>query len=281
MFTRALKDFSLLFFGVILIALGLDLFLVPNKIAAGGVSGIATIFHHLFGFPVGVTILALNVPLFFWGLVRLGLRVSLRSFVGTVLLSAAVDILVPFLPVPTSNAFLSSLYGGVLVGLGLGLVFRAKGTTGGTDLAAMTLQSYVGINVGQLLFFVDGAVVLAGGFAFRSPELAMYALITIFVSAWLVDVVQEGFGYTKAFLIISEKYAEIAQVILSELNRGATLWQGTGAYTGADRTLLFAVVSRIEVTRLKEVIYRTDPRAFVVLADVHEVLGEGFRQFKG
>jgi len=281
MFARALKDFSLLFFGILLITFGLDLFLVPNRIAAGGVSGIATILHHLFGLPVGASIMALNMPLFLWGFLRLGLRFGLRSLLGTVLLSVSVDALAPFLPVPTSDAFLASLYGGVLTGLGLGLVFRAKGTTGGTDLAATALRTYVGINIGQLLFFVDGAVVLAAGFAFRSPELAMYALITIFISAWLVDVVQEGLSYTKAFLIISEKHTEIARVIVSELNRGATLWKGTGAFTGADRTLLLAVVSRIEVTRLKEVTYRVDPRAFVVLADVHEVLGEGFKEYRG
>lgn len=281
MFARALRDAALLFLGVVLIALGLDLFLVPNKIAAGGVSGIATILHHLVGFPVGATMLVLNIPLFLWGFFRLGLGVGFRSLLGTVLLSGVVDGLVPFLPVLTADALLASLYGGVLVGLGLGLVFRAKGTTGGTDLAATILRSYVGINVGQLLFLVDGAVVLAAGFAFRSPELAMYALITIFVSAWVIDVVQEGLGYTKAFLVISDKHQAIARAVLTEVNRGATLWEGTGAYTGAARMLLLTVVSRSEVTRLKEVVYRIDPRAFVILTNVHEVLGEGFKEYRG
>ncbi|MEW6446596.1 MAG: YitT family protein [Bacillota bacterium] len=280
MFARALKDSALLFLGVILIALGLDLFLVPNKIAAGGVSGVATILFHLFSIPVGAGMLTLNVPLFLWGFLRLGLGFGIRSLIGTVLLSGTVDVLAHFLPVPTTDTLLASLYGGVLVGLGLGLVFRAKGTTGGTDLAATILRSYMGINVGQLLFLVDGAVVLAAGFAFRSPELAMYALITIFVSAWVVDVVQEGLGYTKAFLIISDKSHTIARAILNELNRGATLWQGTGAYTGTARMLVLSVVSRSEVTRLKDVVYRLDPRAFVILANVHEVLGEGFKEYR-
>lgn len=280
MFARALKDYALLLFGVVLIALGLDLFLVPNKIAAGGVSGVATILFHLFSIPVGAGMLALNVPLFVWGLLRLGFGFGVRSLIGTVLLSGMVDLLAQFLPVPTADALLASLYGGILVGLGLGLVFRAKGTTGGTDMAATVLRSYVGINVGQLLFLVDGAVVLAAGFAFRSPELAMYALITIFVSAWVVDVVQEGLGYTKAFLIISDKSQTIARAILNELNRGATLWLGTGAYTGTTRMLVLSVVSRSEVTRLKDVVYRLDPRAFVILANVHEVLGEGFKEYR-
>ncbi|MEW6572984.1 MAG: YitT family protein [Bacillota bacterium] len=281
MFARALKDYALLLFGVVLIALGLDLFLVPNKIAAGGVSGVATILFHLFSIPVGAGMLALNVPLFLWGFLRLGFGFGIRSLIGTVLLSGMVDLLAQFLPVPTTDALLASLYGGILVGLGLGLVFRAKGTTGGTDMAATVLRSYVGINVGQLLFLVDGAVVLAAGFAFQSPELAMYALITIFVSAWVVDIVQEGLGYTKAFLIISDKSHTIARAILNELNRGATLWQGTGAYTGTARMLVLSVVSRSEVTRLKDVVYRLDPRAFVILANVHEVLGEGFKEYRG
>uniref|UniRef100_A0A7C1J8F8 YitT family protein n=1 Tax=Ammonifex degensii TaxID=42838 RepID=A0A7C1J8F8_9THEO len=280
MFTRALKDAALFFVGTVLVALGLDLFLVPNKIAAGGVSGIATILHHLFGFPVGATMLALNIPLFLWCFWRLGFGVGFRSLLGTLFLSGMVDGLVPFLPALTADALLASLYGGVLVGVGLGLVFRAKATTGGTDLAAMILGSYVGINVGQLLFLVDGAVVLAAGFAFRSPELAMYAIITIFLSAWVIDLVQEGISYTKAFLIVSEHHKAIARVILTELNRGATLWEGTGAYTGMPRTLLLAVVSRSEVTQLKEAVYRIDPRAFVILVDAHEVLGEGFKEFR-
>lgn len=280
MFAKVFRDAALFLLGVLLVALGLDLFLVPNKIAAGGVSGIATILHHLLGLPVGATMLALNVPLFLWCFWRLGLGVGFRSLLGTILLSAVVDGLVPFLPVLTTDPLLASLYGGVLCGLGLGLVFRAKGTTGGTDLAAMILQSYVGINVGQLLFLVDGAVVLSAGFAFRSPELAMYAIITIFLSAWVIDLVQEGISYTKAFLIISEKHKELARLILTELNRGATLWQGTGAYTGAPRVVLLAVVSRSEVTRLKEIVYRVDPRAFVILVDAHEVLGEGFKELR-
>ncbi|MCL6639324.1 MAG: YitT family protein [Firmicutes bacterium] len=276
-----LSEFLGVTLGVILTALGLDLFLVPNKIAAGGVSGLATVFHYLTGAPVGMTMLALNVPLFALGIYRLGLKFGFRSLYGTVSLSLVVDALAPHLPVPTHDPLLAGIFGGVLTGLGLGLVFRYRGTTGGTDLAAAILRTYTGANVGQLLFLVDGMVVMLAGFAFRSWELAMYALITIFVTAWLIDLVQEGISYTKAFFIISQKADEIAAVVLQELNRGATALKGRGMYTGMERDVLLVVVNRSEVTRLKDLIYRVDPQAFVILADVHEVLGEGFKQWQG
>lgn len=276
----AVFEFSGVTVGVLLIALGLDLFLVPNKIAAGGVSGLSTVFHYLVGVPVGMTMLVLNVPLFIMGIYRLGLKFGFRSLYGTVSLSVAVDMLVPYLPVVTRDPLLAGIFGGAIVGLGLGIVFRCRGTTGGTDLAAVVLRSYTGANVGQLLFLVDGLVVLVAGITFRSWELAMYAILTIFVSAWMVDLVQEGISYTKAFFIISEWTEDISRLVLSELNRGATALKARGMYTGVERGLLLVVVNRTEVTRLKDLVYQVDPKAFVILADVHEVLGEGFRQYK-
>lgn len=276
---RAVREYLVLLAGVILMALGLDLFLVPNKIAAGGVGGIATIIHYLLGFPVGMTMLGLNVPLFMWGLYRLGLPFGFRSLVGTVALSLFIDVMAPYLPVPTNDVLLASVFGGVLVGLGLGLVFRSKATTGGTDFAAAIVRSYVGINVGQLLFLIDAGVVLAAGIAFNSWELALYALITIFITAWIVDVVQEGLSYTKAFFIISNRPEEIAATVTKELNRGATIWRARGAYTGAERPVLLTVVSRSEITRLKEIVHAIDPQAFVIVTEVREVIGEGFKEY--
>ncbi|MCL6611452.1 MAG: YitT family protein [Peptococcaceae bacterium] len=266
--------------GVLLTALGLDLFLIPSKIAAGGVSGLATVLHYLLGVPVGMTMLILNVPLFLMGVYRLGLKFGFRSLYGTVSLSFLIDALAPFMPVVTRDPLLASLFGGVLVGLGLGLVFRYRGTTGGTDLAAAVLRTYTGANVGQLLFVVDAAVVLAAGFTFHSWELAMYAMITIFVTAWLIDLVQEGISYAKAFFIISNDPVKMAGAVLREMDRGATVLRGRGAYSGADRDVLLVVVNRSEVTRLKDLVRQVDSRAFVILAGVHEVLGEGFKPLK-
>ncbi|MGQ9556714.1 MAG: YitT family protein [Desulfurispora sp.] len=263
--------------GVLLTAAGLDMFLIPQKIAAGGVSGIATVLYYLMHAPVGLTMLVLNIPLFVWAFFRLGWRVCLHSMYGTVGLSLAVDILMPWLPVPTHDPLLGAVFGGVVTGLGLGIVFRYHGTTGGTELLAAILRTYTGANVGQLLFLVDAAVVLFAGLVFKSYELALYALIAVFVTAWLIDIVQEGFSYAKAFLIISDHSREIAGQVLAQLDRGATALQGRGMYTGREREVLLVVVSRSEVTRLKDLVRQVDPRAFVILADVHEVLGEGFK----
>lgn len=264
--------------GVIFTALGLDMFLIPNKIAAGGVSGIATIIHYVTDSPVGLTMLALNVPLFIMGIYRLGLTFGFRSLYGTLSLSVVVDFFEVFVPVPTREPLLAALFGGVLVGLGLGLVFKYRGTTGGTDLAAAVLRTYTGVNIGQLLFLVDATVVLAAGLVFNSWELALYALITIFVTAWMIDLVQEGINYTKAFYIFSDRTEEIALKVLHDLGRGATALKARGLFTGSDREVILTVVNRSEVGRLKEMVFQVDPDAFIIIADIREVLGEGFKE---
>ncbi|KJR97395.1 MAG: membrane protein [Peptococcaceae bacterium BRH_c4a] len=277
MFLKTVVEIAGVTLGVLLTALGLDIFLIPSKIAAGGVSGIATVLHYILHVPVGMTMLLLNIPLFIMGIYRLGLKFGFRSLYGTISLSLLVDGLAPYMPVPTRDPLLASIFGGVLVGLGLGLVFKYRGTTGGTDLAAAVIRTYTGANVGQLLFMVDAFVVLAAGFSFKSWELAMYALITIFITAWLIDVVQQGFSYAKAFYIISSQPEKMTAAVLQEINRGATVLRGRGAYSGTDRDVLLVVVNRSEVTRLKDLIYEIDSKAFVILTDAHEVLGEGFK----
>lgn len=277
MFLKTVVEIAGVTLGVLLTALGLDIFLIPSKIAAGGVSGIATVLHYILHVPVGMTMLLLNIPLFIMGVYRLGLKFGFRSLYGTISLSLLVDGLAPYMPVPTRDPLLAGIFGGVLVGLGLGLVFKYRGTTGGTDLAAAVIRTYTGANVGQLLFMVDAFVVLGAGFAFRSWELAMYALITIFITAWLIDMVQEGFSYAKAFYIISSQPEKMTAAVLQEINRGATVLRGRGAYSGTDRDVLLVVVNRSEVTRLKDLIYEIDSKAFVILTDAHEVLGEGFK----
>ncbi|MBO8137696.1 MAG: YitT family protein [Desulfotomaculum sp.] len=275
---RLIKQYTGILIGVLLVALGLNLFLVPNKIAAGGVSGIATIIYYLFGVPVGTAVLALNVPLYIAGIIRMGYSFVLNSLFGTIALSLAIDLTAPFLPVPTDNLLLATIYGGVLNGLGLGLVFRFKSTTGGTDMLAAILRSYTGYDIGQLLFMVDGLVVLSAGIVFKSWELAMYALICIFIISKVIDLVQDGFSYAKGFIIITNEPRAVGNEIMKQLDRGATVWNARGMYTGRDRHILLSVVHRSEVTKLKDIIHQADPRAFVITADVHEVIGEGFKQ---
>lgn len=275
---KVLREYLFILVGVFFTAIGLDMFLVPNKIAAGGVSGIATIVYYVAGFPVGITMLAINIPLFLLGIRQMGISFGMRSLFGTVTLSLLIDFLAPIVPIPTEDPLLASIYGGIATGIGIGIVFRNKGTTGGTDLAAAIINNYMKLSVGIVLFVIDASVIVAAGVAFRSPELALYALLTVFLTARVIDIVQEGFGYAKAALIISQKPGEVSEAILRKLDRGATALRGQGMYTGQDKDVILAVVTRAEISTLKELVHTIDPQAFVILTDVHEVLGEGFKR---
>jgi len=276
---KVLREYFFILIGVLLTAVGLDMFLVPNRIAAGGVSGIATILHYVAGFPVGTAMLAINIPLFIIGIKQFGLGMGLRSLFGTVTLSLLIDLMASLeIPEPTQNPLLASIYGGIIVGIGIGIVFRNKGTTGGTDLAAAIINNYMKLSVGVVLFIVDASVIIAAGLAFHSAELALYALLTVFLTARVIDIVQEGFGNTKAALIISNKPEEVADAILKKLDRGVTSLSGKGMYTGNEREVILSVVTRPEISILKDLVHEIDPKAFVILTDVHEVLGEGFKK---
>ncbi|MEG6584962.1 YitT family protein [Dendrosporobacter sp. 1207_IL3150] len=266
--------------GSVVTAVGLNMFLIPNKVAAGGVSGLATVLHYVFGSPVGLTMLALNIPLFLLSLKVLGTRFGINTLYGAAILSIAIDSTAPFTPVLTKDLLLSSLYGGVLCGIGLGLVFRFRGTTAGTDLAAAIINKIFGISIGQSLLMVDFFVIALAGILFESAELSLYALISLFVTTHIIDLIQEGPSSAKAFIIMTNSPDNVAQAILKEMERGATYLQGRGAYTGQFRETLLCVVSTSEVTALKDIIYKIDKTAFVIVADVHEVLGEGFTRTK-
>jgi len=265
--------------GAIITAAGLDLFLIPNKIAAGGVSGLATVIHYVAHIPVGVTMLALNIPLFLFSVKELGVRFGLNTLFGAVVLSASIDVIARYAPVITQDIFLSTLYGGVVCGLGMGIVFKYHGTTAGTDLAAKLIHKFTGISVGQALLGVDFFVITLAGIIFSSFELAMYALISLFVTSKVIDLVQEGRRDTKAFFIISSKPAEVANTIMRDMERGVTFLQGRGGYTEMSRDVLFCVVTSAELSMLKKIIHDTDSGAFVIVADTTEVLGEGFGRY--
>lgn len=262
-----------------LTGLGLVLFLVPNKIAAGGVSGLATVLHYVLGVPVGLTMLVLNIPLFMAGLKFLGFQFGLKTLYGTLVLSLFTDALSLVLRPPTFDPLLASIYGGMLTGVGLGVVFRFGGSTGGTDLAALLFRRFLPVSAGVGLLVADALVITLAGMVFNM-ELALYALLALFLTSRAIDAVQEGGGFAKAALIISDHSEEIARSILTELDRGATGIQGRGLYTKRERELLLVVVQRSEVSRLKNLVASIDPRAFVIVSNVHEVLGEGFREWR-
>lgn len=265
--------------GSIIIALALDIFLVPNRIAAGGVSGLATIFYHLLELPVGWMLFVLNIPLFLLSFRELGARVFVRSIYGTVISSVFVELLQGQVPMMTHDLLLASIYGGIVSGLGMGMVFRSGGTTGGTDLLAPLLHKHFPVTIGQGLLIVDFVIIAMAGVVF-SAELALYALLSLFITSKVIDLVQEGISFARAAYIISVHHEEIYMAILQELGRGVTLLEGRGLYTGEDRPVLLCVVGRTEESRLKELIYEIDQKAFVFITDAHEVLGEGFKDYR-
>ena len=255
------------------------LFLVPNSIAPGGLTGVATIFNYLWGWPVGVTSMALNLPLFIIGFKAMGRVFVFRSLVATLLFSACIDLIQ--LPPLTDDILLGSVYGALVLGVGLGLIMRGGATTGGSDMIArMVHKRFPLVTVGGFLFLVDCAVILCAAFT-MSARAALYALICIFVSARAVDLVLAGFGSAKACFIITNRAPEISRRIMAELDRGATVVSGTGAYSGQQRTLLISVVSQREVIPLKKIVRQEDEKAFMFITDTHETLGEGFSALSG
>lgn len=270
------RDYVGVVLGTGITALALNMFLIPNKVAAGGISGLATVLHHTLGLPVGLTMLALDIPMFLLSLKILGTRFGIKTLLGAGILAASIDLSAPFIPVLTSDLLLNSLYGGVLAGVGMGIVFKFKGSTAGTDLAAAIINKLTGISIGQALLAVDFFVIATAGIVFRSAELSLYGLISLFVTTKIIDLVQEGAGTAKAFFVMSEMPDKVADAILHELGRGVTFLSGRGAYTGTGRDVVFCVVSTGEVSYVKDLVYRIDRQAFVIVTDAHEVLGEGF-----
>ena len=262
--------------GSAIIALGLTIFLIPNKIAAGGVSGLATIIYYLTSSPVGITMLLINIPIFIISIKVIGLPFVARSLFGIAILSFLIDIFQSMVPVITEDLLLASIYGGLLTGLGLGVVFRFNGTTGGTDMIARLFNYYTGLSMGESLFLADGIVVTLAGIFFN-VEVALYAAITIFITSKTIDMVQEGFGISKMAIIISESNHILKDKILKEMDRGVTTLNGSGGYTGKEMEVLMCIISRSEVSKLKRMVYDTDNDAFVTISNVHEVLGEGFK----
>ena len=265
--------------GLILATLGYRLYLIPNNVAPGGFTGIGQIVNHLVpAVGVGLVNLLLNVPLFLVSLRSMGLGFGLRSLLSSVALSLMLD----YLPVPamTDDVLLSAVFGGVLCGAGFGLVLRGHATTGGSDMLASIVHRHVpALKVSVCLFATDATVVIASGFVFDASA-AMYALISVFVMNVVIDQVLEGPGLARSHIIITNHGEKMAERILKELDRGVTAIEAKGMYSGEGRTMLLCVVSRLEAVRLRSIVYSVDPRAFVIVQNVHEALDEGFKELQ-
>jgi uncharacterized membrane-anchored protein YitT (DUF2179 family) len=276
-FWPILRDYTTMTAGALLAALAVDFFLVPNNVVTGGVTGGAMLSHTFFGTPIGLLTLLVNIPLFVIGFRSLGGFVfGIRTLYATVLMSLAIDMLVPYARPISGDPLLYTLYGGLLDGLGVGLVFRARGTTGGIDIIARLIEQRTGIQPGRSMLGMN-VLVFAAAFFGYGPEKALYALLTAFVGSLALDyTLGAGMGARQALIVTSQPGA-INQALLHTLGRGVTMLEGQGGYTGTARSVLLCVVGRAEISFLKAIVSQADPHAFVVIGEANEVIGEGFR----
>lgn len=277
-----LRDYGLITLGGLLQALAIRLFLVPSNLVNGGVSGLAQIINHYTGIPLGLMILIGNIPLFLMGWRYLGgRRFAIRSVFAVIVVSLFTDFLIYLLPTHglTKDLVLNTLYGGIISGVGYGLVYMGQGTSGGTDILARILRHYRGISLSASYMITDSAVMFLAGLAF-SWENALYALVMLYVSGIAAEAVMGGSNVLRTAVIITEKPDTVASEILHTLERGVTKFPATGAYTGAERIVLYCVVTRSEVSQVKALVQAIDPQAFMVIGEVYEALGEGFAPLK-
>ncbi|GAP13916.1 uncharacterized conserved protein [Longilinea arvoryzae] len=280
---RIVRDYGLIITGALIQALAMRLFLVPGQMVSGGISGAAQIINFFTKWPIGLMVFIGNAPLFILGWRFLGgARFALRTAISVAAFSFLTDFLVLFIPAEgvTNDLVLNCIYGGILLGVGLGLVYRGQGTSGGSDILGRILNSKLGISISQAYLITDTVVVLAGGFAFDWRH-ALYGLGVIYVSGLAAEAVSEGSSIFRTAMIISSRPQEVSQKIMVTLERGVTVLSGTGAYTGADRPTLYCVITKSEVNQLKEIVKEADPQAFMVIGHAHEALGEGFRPLSG
>jgi uncharacterized membrane-anchored protein YitT (DUF2179 family) len=301
---KTFKDYFFITIGSIIMALGISVFLVDARVVPGGVSGLSMAFHYLSGntIPIGLMIWLFNIPLYLWGLKELGSRFGTRTFYGFTINSFFIDFFrgdIPGLSMVALNKtdtiidllqndfFFLILIGAVLIGLGLGIIFKCKGTTAGSDIIAAILQKRYGIKPGIAIMMIDFLVISFAGIIIYLKDLSLnrpamsltlYAFFLLFVSSYIIDLVLDGLDYARSAIIISDKNEEIAAKIMNRLSRGATALKGRGLYKNIDREVLMTVVPRKEISLLTEIIRDIDPTAFVTIHNVHEVLGHGFRR---
>ena len=278
---NSILDYLLVVLGAAIQGIALRLFLVPADLASGGVSGIAQLINHYTEWPIGLMVFLGNIPLFALGWRFLGgSRFALRSALAVAVFSLVTDLVPRLHLLPTAgitdDILLNAFYGAIVSGAGYGLVYRARATSGGSDIIARILTHFRGIPMSQSYVAVDAAVVLAAGFVFGWKQ-ALYALITLYVSGIVSETILEGRGTVRTVLIVTSEAQAISERVMDEMERGVTFLQGRGAYTGGDRPVLYCVITRSEVAQLKAIVREADPQAFVVIGDAYEALGEGFK----
>ncbi len=287
------KDFIGIIIGSIIFGISYAWFLIPFKVAPGGVGGIAEIVYHFFGLPAGMTMLIINIPLFVVALFFLGKQFGFKSFFGMLMGAIFTDLLSPELlyknfPVLrnyintqywafTDNILLASIAGSVLLGFSLGIIFKFRGSTGGTDIPVAILKQYFGLSIGTGYWIIETLIIFSIGIAFTDLNLIIWGYLNLFITTQIVDITAEGIPYTKGAYIMSKNEDSIKERIISELDRGITLFHSEGGYSGEKQNVLFVVVNRRQITSLRRLVKEEDPKAFMVLVDVNDVMGDGFK----
>lgn len=278
-----LKPIAPIAFGTAVYAFGLHYFVIPNELMEGGVTGVALLLNYALGLPPSMTTLLINAPLFYLGLKSLGRQPMLYSIVGTLLLSLFLWMmetlirrqwLVPMLA--DGDYFLITAYAGFTLGSGLGIVFRFGGTTGGSDIVARVMQKRHGWSMGRFILLSD-ALVIGSSLLFIPKEKVLYTFVAVFITSKMIDIIQEGAYAAKAFTIVTDRADEVASAIATGMERGVTLFPAKGGYSGLTKTVVYCVVYRSETKRLKDLVRSVDARAFIIITEVHDVVGEGFK----
>jgi len=268
---RFLLKLILLTIGILLVAASLELFLIPNKIIDGGVVGISIISSYLTSLPLGLFIFCYNLPFLVFGYKKLGKNFILTSFYCITVLSIVVDYFHK-LPKATNDLLLACIFGGIILGIGLGIILRNNGSLDGTEIIAVSLNKKIGFSIGEIIMLINLFILGSAGFVFGWDR-AMYSLLAYFIIFKTIDIVIDGLDESKSIIIISEKYEEIAQDIINKFERGVTYIQGQGAYSGENKKIIFCVITRLELANLKNHVLEIDPSAFIAIENVHEVEG--------
>jgi len=272
-------QYLLILLGALLFACGQGIFIKPSHIPMGGISGIALVLNYLWELPVGVMTIVLNLPLFAMGYRTMGRTFFVKTVAGTVASSVFIDVLIPFLPAYRGDMLLAALYGGIIMGAGFGLIFRGGGTTGGTDIVAKYLYKKKDIQIGGLSFGINTAVIVVSALIYGNIESALYAIITSYLSSTMLDKLLYGGDIQKEAIIVTTKPEEVAGAIMSTIGRGVTKMDGKGMYTGTEKAVLICAIRRYETGTLKRVLQQTDENAFLMLSEVSEVFGKGFKKY--
>ncbi len=269
----------LIVIGCTIMGLSYALFLIPHHFVPGGVSGLAIILNYFFKLPVGAMIIVLNIPIFLFGLRTMGKKYVLKSLIGMILSSVMIDVFFEALKVrsATDNKVLASIYGGILLGIGLGIVFRGRASTGGSDIIGMVISKYTGISIGFGILVADFVIISASGFAFRDLEAPLYGYIVLFLSTKVIDMILEGWNYSKLVLITSTRTAEIEDFILNTLERSGTALRSRSLYLNREGEVILTVIHRKQLAELRDFVREIDPQAFVIINDTYDVLGKGFK----